>query len=301
MNLNIDREIRKFYEYLQRDNNERIIFSGVFGIGKTYFLKRFFEKYEKEYSAVFISPVNYSIASNEDIFDYIKYDMIIEALSMGAKLEMNHIPETLMVQFYISNNILNLFSSIIDFTSKLGIEGKVAQKVFNTLKASYNDFNDYKKSIQKKPANTIQDTFDEVMSKKTHAFAKDANMELVEWLITELKNDDKKVILIIDDLDRIDPDHIFRILNIFACHLDTHPERNKFQLDQLLLVCDIENIRNIFHSRFGINSDFNGYIDKFYSQDIFTFNNSNTIKDNLPKILHSINVYNEYDDQMMIR
>ena len=39
-------------------------------------------------------------------------------------------------------------------------------------------------------------------------------------LIDQLKKDGKKTVLIIDDLDRIDPEHIFRLLNVFAAHLD---------------------------------------------------------------------------------
>ena len=42
-----------------------------------------------------------------------------------------------------------------------------------------------------------------------------------------LRSQGKKVVLIIENLDRIDPDHIFRILNIFSAHFDYHDADSK--------------------------------------------------------------------------
>lgn len=76
----------------------------------------------------------------------------------------------------------------------------------------------------------------------------------------------KMKVLIIDDLDRIDPEHIFRLFNIFSAHFDYHKGTdNKFGFNKVVFVCDIRNIRNMFHSRYGAATDFTGYIDKFYS------------------------------------
>jgi len=58
-----------------------------------------------------------------------------------------------------------------------------------------------------------------------------------------VKKGGKKSVLIIDDLDRIDPEHIFRILNVFSAHFDiTEDGKNKFDFDKIILVCDIQNI-----------------------------------------------------------
>ena len=83
-------------------------------------------------------------------------------------------------------------------------------------------------------------------------------------------------VLILDDLDRIDPEHIFRILNVFAAHFDStlysnRGLKNKFGFDTVVLVCDINNIRKIFSARYGQNVDFTGYVDKFYSKNVFYF------------------------------
>src|ERR1700754_2660453 len=86
---------KKFIEHLKIKDNERIIFSGKFGHGKTTFLEYFFEedkqkinfKNEISYNVIKLFPVNYSIASNEDIFKYIKYDIILEMLRKEYKVE----------------------------------------------------------------------------------------------------------------------------------------------------------------------------------------------------------------------
>lgn len=103
--------------------------------------------------------------------------------------------------------------------------------------------------------------------------------------------------MIIDDLDRIDPDHIFRLLNIFAAHFDLErDEENKFGFDKIIFSCDIENVRTIFHNKFGHDVDFSGYIDKFYSREVFEFNNKTIVAKYIDTILTSIKIDNMYDD-----
>jgi hypothetical protein len=97
---------------------------------------------------------------------------------------------------------------------------------------------------------------------------------------------EKEVILIIDDLDRLDPEHVFRLFNVFASHFDNYEKdgkKNKFGFDKVLFVCDIKNIRNIFHHKYGSDVDFNGYIDKFYSSEIYHFDNRKAIVSILKK------------------
>ena len=71
----------KFKEHLEIKDNSRILFSGKFGIGKTYFLKEFF-KTSQEYEVFHFSPVNYQINSNEDIAEFLKYDILVELNKM---------------------------------------------------------------------------------------------------------------------------------------------------------------------------------------------------------------------------
>jgi hypothetical protein len=60
----------------------------------------------------------------------------------------------------------------------------------------------------------------------------------------------------------------------------------------VIFVCDIDNIQSIFHHKYGLETDFNGYIDKFCSKAIFEFSNQNTIKNKLNRVLecfHKVN------------
>src|SRR6185437_4130724 len=92
----------------------------------------------------------------------------------------------------------------------------------------------------------------------------------IERALAQLKdNETIETILILDDLDRIDPHHIFRLLNVFASHFDSKEgKKNKFGFDKVMFVCDINNIKNTFAATYGSNVDFNGYMDKFYSKAI---------------------------------
>lgn len=97
--------------------------------------------------------------------------------------------------------------------------------------------------------------------------------------LKELEENGKKNILIIDDLDRIDPNHIFRLFNVFAAHFDHRDKltENKFGFDHIILVCDIKNIKHIYQHNYGVSTDFNGYVDKFFSREIFYFDNYDNI------------------------
>jgi len=67
---------------LKIENNYRILFSGQFGIGKTYFLDKFFKSNinKDKYDVFHLFPVNYQISNNENIIQFLKYDILIELL-----------------------------------------------------------------------------------------------------------------------------------------------------------------------------------------------------------------------------
>lgn len=107
-------------------------------------------------------------------------------------------------------------------------------------------------------------------------------------MILSQKEGEMESVLIIDDLDRIDPEHIFRILNILSVHDNFHgTDEHKFGFNKIIIVCDIDNIRNIYKSKYGIDVDFNGYIDKFYSKEIYKFDNTENIIKNISDLLAS--------------
>ena len=76
----IEELFSKFEDHLKIKNNTRILFSGKYGIGKTYFLNDFFKNKKEDYEAFHLFPVNYQITSNENIIEYLKYDILVELL-----------------------------------------------------------------------------------------------------------------------------------------------------------------------------------------------------------------------------
>lgn len=75
-----------FGDFLKIENNQRIFFSGKFGIGKTYFLEDFFNLNKDKYEAFHLFPANYQISSNEDIVELLKYDILVELIKRDNNL-----------------------------------------------------------------------------------------------------------------------------------------------------------------------------------------------------------------------
>ena len=96
--------------------------------------------------------------------------------------------------------------------------------------------------------------------------------------------------MIIEDLDRIDPAHIFRILNVFSAHFDRYGVDktcgdNKFCLDKIVTVCDINNIKKIYAHVYGDNTDFTGYISKFSNSKEYIYSLKDKLKWYITNIL----------------
>jgi hypothetical protein len=85
----------------------------------------------------------------------------------------------------------------------------------------------------------------------------------------------KKAVLIIEDLDRLDPKHLFRILNVLSAHIDdtSTPDvvTNKFGFDNIVLVMDYETTSHIFHHFYGKDACYEGYMSKFLSREPFRY------------------------------
>ncbi len=267
----------EFLTHLQFDDNYRILFSGIFGSGKTTFLKEFFEKNKNDYEVFYLYPVNYQVASNADIFEYIKYDLLFHIVDKGWLPKGEEFSKSLALQFYLldkgPNFLLNMLKSVPGSYISKGAES--IEKLSKFIKG----FSTHYDEINSNPALAKVATF---LSKMNGTLGSIYELDSISQIICSAiaeKKGDKKSVLIIDDLDRIDPEHIFRILNVFSAHFDIAEDgKNKFDFDKIILVCDIQNIRNIFHHRYGSSVDFSGYVDKFYSKKIFSFDLSKEIE-----------------------
>lgn len=283
----------EFKDHLELEQNERIVFSARFGNGKTTFLKFFFEN-TNEYKAIHIYPIHYSVASNEDIFELIKYDILFKLITTELDLDESVDSFIKIAEESPYNNVEEVIKLFTPFLSIIPLIGNAVQKsterLTDFLKKTVAQSKDRKKST----LDSIEAYLQEFTTIKGSIYEEDFYTRLIASLVERLqhvgteKESQKKTVLIIDDLDRIDPEHIFRILNIFAAHQDTNSQGNKFGFDKIIAVCDIDNIRSIFHHKYGASTDFSGYIDKFYSVDVFKYNMMEELYEEVDSILNSI-------------
>ncbi|WP_294316460.1 P-loop NTPase fold protein [uncultured Chryseobacterium sp.] len=286
----IEKVFQKFEDHLNVENNNRIVFSGKFGIGKSYFLNEFFkdERYDKEYFPIYLNPVNYSIASNEDIFELIKFDILFQILSRDVIVfEKLNFPKGNLIHQYFTNKFLEDFISNADLigesivensaSGSYGILKNVGKLIDKLSQLSLRDFKNFEDEIKKNSELEIINNFFKKHEGKIGSFYENnAITQLIYELIKNIEDQtNKKMTLVIDDLDRIDPEHIFRILNIFSAH-DKLGE-NKFGFEKVILVCDINNIKHIYHHFYGDNVDFFGYINKFYSSEVYKYSNADYV------------------------
>lgn len=276
-----------FEKHLQ--DSDRIFFSGIYGLGKTTFLKNRFNRktgdLNDKYIAFHLFPVNYSVASTKDIFELIKYDLLYQLITYFSIEELSE-NETIYKNSlvgYMSENCHELFYNFLISIPKIGASIQTIKENFDALVKSYDAYREKNKSSWE----NIESFVDEFTMEKGSIYENDFYTQLITGLVEKLKSkhSGKKVVLIIDDLDRVDPHHIFRILNIFSAHVDydylNDTYSNKFAIDKIVVVGDYYNIKSIFHHIYGKETEFRGYIDKFYSNSLYEL----SFEDNLYDIL----------------
>lgn len=268
--IDLKEKIKDFAQYLA--TTDRIILSAKFGDGKTYLLNqlRSNEELSKDYKFFTIYPVNYSVAKNEDIFEYIKRDIIIQLDKDGVldKVDLDAVFNSL----FNFEDIKALVSFLLSFVPGGSFYDKVFQK-FCDKKKEY----DGKKHTKDK----YLASFSQI---KGGIYENDGYTSLIRNAIEWMKEDHamngpewkkKKAVLIIEDLDRLDPKHLFRILNVLSAHIDdtSTPDivTNKFGFDNIVLVMDYETTSHIFHHFYGKDACYEGYMSKFLSREPFRY------------------------------
>lgn len=281
-----------FKQHLNQTGNKRILFSGPFGTGKSTFLKEFSENENEDFFYLKIFPVNYSVSANEDVFELIKFDLLLQLIGNHyEEIELKKEDFTLLLksQIFIMERMkfMPLLYAILGFSDKIGTP---IVKFIEALEKTVKDFKAFNKEIKIDEENDISAFLESIQNIKGSSHEMDAVSELIYDLIGRIKTkyQQKESILIIDDLDRLDPEHIFRLFNIFSAHYDEINDKNKFGFDKVIFVCDIDNIRKIFHHKYGTDVDFSGYIDKFYSINPFDFDNRKYVKEKIDLFLKEI-------------
>lgn len=276
-----------FEDHLNIKNNARIFFSGKYGIGKTFFLKEYFKKKENEFDVYHLFPINYQISSNENIVDFIKYDILVELQKKNKEIleeneYKNFIDLRKLIFLWGKGNSFKIFKTIISLIPRLG---RPMEDIITLIEKIL----EYKKEIEGSEKEIIESFLEEI--KQTKNIETDPMSELLKKKVEQQKGE-KESILILDDLDRVDPEHIFRLINMFFAYLATSNEEysNKFNFDKIILVADIQNLKSIFHHKYGIQADFNGYFDKYFSVEIFQFKNEHIIKNAVSQIISEFQI-----------
>jgi hypothetical protein len=297
MKIPFKSEFIRFKKHLELEGNDHIIFSGTFGIGKTTFLIDFF-KTNQQYEVFHLFPAHYSISETENIFEYIKYDIIYQIIGK-INLETEAFTYDLTIPAYLNKkNVDNVFS-IINGLSVFDHKISGLVDVIKPLIKLLDDFNKFHNDSQKDDARLICEYLDKMESNYGSIYEQNQVTQLIQYYVNKISIGDKQnniqpklPILIIDDLDRVDPEHFFRILNIFGAHIDQMnfgtDLKNKFGFYQVIFVFDTKNARNIFHSRYGSDVDFDGYLDKFYNRTVYLFQPTDPIITHIDNILVKI-------------
>ena len=268
--INLKGKIKDFSQYLA--TTDRIILSARFGDGKTFFLNELQNNDElKEIYMFFtIYPVNYSVAKNEDVFEYIKRDIIVQLKEKGLldNVDLNAVFSTL----FNFEDIKALVSFLLSFIPGGTFYDKVFQK-FCEKKKEYEDkkhtSDKYLTSIsQNKGSIYEEDGYTILIRKAIDWMKEDHTMNGTNW-------EKKKPVLIVEDLDRLDPKHLFRILNVLSSHIDdsSKPDivTNKFGFNNIVLVMDYKTTEHIFHHFYGKEACYEGYMSKFLSREPFKY------------------------------
>ncbi len=278
-NVSLENPFENFKRHITQENNVKILFSAPFGQGKTTFLNYFFEQNSDKYEVFKVFPVNYSISHNEDVFKYIKVEILFQLLGKGITFDQNDFSFSLTGAQFILNDPIRVLSPLVSLIPKIG---KIIYDVVEPLYKLGKEYFNYHKNATKGDIDNAENFMKELYDKEGSIFEDNFYTQLIRSLLLQLKTKNKKRnVLIIEDLDRMDPDHIFRVLNVFTAHFDTLEYQdgysNKFGFDKIIIVGDYYNIKHIYEYKYGPKVGFEGYINKYYSKEPFYYDNKKAI------------------------
>lgn len=317
MKISIENELQAFNNHLKK--NDRVILSAPFGDGKSYFLHQFQNEYKDHYVFITLYPVNYQVVDNYDVFELIKRDILVQLIANGVFVSEDiEIPDSIYAYYYLLHSVnsnleiedliplkeaLNLDKAVIGNFLKVKAFWKVIQK----LKSG---FDNYKKKFE---ANKTENRILQYLAAFGAGKGKIYEFDIMSFLISSFiqnykdKNPERKVVLCVEDLDRLDPAHIFRILNILTAHADRqfisleeqekfHLRKNKFGFDKTVVVCDYSKLNALFLHFYGKEANFDGYISKFTSSNPFFYSFRKKVSE---KLIASIEDLVHFDDDVL--
>lgn len=265
--IDISQNIQDFKQVFEKES--RIIFSARFGDGKSYFLKEFMKSYDEkknDYYFITLHPVNYVVEENRDVIEYIKRDILFQLIKDNRIYDFKEEYDKIFDAVCNKESLLKLGDFV---ASIIPIEG---------LKDGYEALKDLASTIHEKyksqdVLHVVDDYLNGFYGKSGSISECDAFTCLIQKSLERMM---AKSVLIIEDLDRIDPAHLFRIMNVLSSQVDNPyysevPHGNKFGFDKIILVMDYEISRHLFHHFYGKEANYDGYMNKFLNTLPFSY------------------------------
>ncbi len=251
LHIDILPELEDFNNHIKVNKN--IILSAQFGDGKSYMLQQFKEKYANLYYFITLYPVNYTIAENSDILEYIKRDIIFQLLRDGLISDTTDF-SAVCESLFTSENISEFIDDICNSKDNSSLIG-TGLKVLLKTKEKYDS--------EKKTARKLLHNY---QNQKGGLYEDDLYTLIIK---AGLKYPNKTTVLIVEDLDRVDPAHLFRLLNVLSTQFDRpyindddYKSSNKFGFEKTILVLDYEQTEQLYKYFYGSNVGYQGYMSK---------------------------------------
>ena len=257
--IDISQNIQDFKQVFENEN--RIIFSARFGDGKSYFLKEFMKSYDEkdnDYYFITLHPVNYVVEENRDVIEYIKRDILFQLIKDNRIYDFKEGYDKIFDAVCNGESLLKL----ADFAASI-IPVKGLKEGYKALMGLVSTIEE--KSKEQDVLHVVDDYLNGFYGKMGSISECDAFTYLIQKSLEQMM---AKSVLIIEDLDRIDPAHLFRIMNVLSSQVDNPyysevPNGNKFGFDKIILVMDYEIARHLFHHFYGKEANYEGYMNKF--------------------------------------
>ena len=293
----MDSAIKDFDNHLK--SHPRTILSAQYGDGKTVFLSAVEEALRNEYVFLKLYPVNYQVEENQGVFEYIKRDLLFQLYGNEMVPDSFFIPDDIVSYFFLQNNWDEFAKKILQSLSYLEGSNTLkttigAFKFLMAMREKYEKFKARKSSIASLLENFLA-TYD-----KKGIYEADPITSILCGIISSWKHahPKQKICLIFEDMDRIDPAHIFRILNVVSAHMDYGYKNgpvsnkslsgNKFGVDNIVISLDYDNLQNIYRHFYGPEACFKGYIDKFCDNGHFKYSIKKLAAQYYPTRLESV-------------
>lgn len=203
---------------------------------------------------------------NRDVIEYIKRDILFRLIKDNSIYDFKEGCDKIFDAVCNKESLLKLGDFV---ASIIPIEG---------LKDGYEALKDLASTIYEKyksqdVLHVVDDYLNGFYGKSGSINECDAFTCLIQKSLEQMM---AKSVLIIEDLDRIDPAHLFRIMNVLSSQVDNpyYSEvlnGNKFGFDKIILVMDYEIAKHLFHHFYGKEANYDGYMNKFLNTLPFSY------------------------------